>query len=135
VQANGGGSFSINGSTITGSLKVQQLPSSNLQNQVCNTTVGGDLQFQNNAAAVQIGSVSGVCAGNIIQGTLQVQNNKAATTLAANTVAGYLDDDNNGGATQVTNNFIGNDLQCQNNKSITGSGNTAKQKQGQCAGF
>jgi hypothetical protein len=30
---------------------------------------------------------------------------------------------------------VGSNLQCQNNSGITGSGNTAKQKQGQCASF
>jgi hypothetical protein len=35
----------------------------------------------------------------------------------------------------VFDNQVANNLQCQNNTSITGSGNTAEQKQGQCASF
>jgi hypothetical protein len=44
-------------------------------------------------------------------------------------------DHNNSGATQVFSNSVGNSLQCQANSAITGGGNTAKTKQGQCAGF
>jgi hypothetical protein len=42
----------------------------------------------------------------------------------------------NTAATQVFGNKVSNTLQCQSNTaSITGGGNTAKQKQGQCAAF
>ena len=116
VQINGNGTFSVGPSTtINGNLRVQNIPSGNATNQICDATVKGDLQFENNGTAVQIGSPSPSCVGNIIGGNLQVQNNTASM--------------------RVFINIVGNNLQCQQNSSITGSGNTAGQKQGQCAAF
>jgi hypothetical protein len=46
-----------------------------------------------------------------------------------------LQDQNNIGSTQVFSNVITAALQCQGNTSITGGGNTALSKQGQCAKF
>jgi hypothetical protein len=71
----------------------------------------------------------------VIGGNLQVQNNTAATNVTSNTVSGNLQDQNNTAPTQVFTNSIGNNLQCSNNTSITGGGNTARSKQGQCATF
>jgi hypothetical protein len=42
---------------------------------------------------------------------------------------------NNTAAIQVGFNKVKNTLQCQGNSAITGGGNTAMQKQGQCAAF
>jgi len=50
-------------------------------------------------------------------------------------VTGILQDQNNTAPTQVFNNSVGSILQCQNDTSITGGGNTARLKQGQCATF
>ena len=117
VQVQGGG-FNINMANIGGNLQVQNLPPNSTQNQICGTTVKGDLQYQNCAAGVQIDGAS--CAGNTIGGNLQVQNNTAATLLIGNNVHGDLQDNNNTAATQVTGNTVGNNLQCQNNTTITG---------------
>ena len=135
-QVNGGGTFSLGSSTtIKGNLQVQNIPAGAAQNQVCATSIGGDLQFQNNGTAVEIGSSGFSCPGNVIGGNLQVQNNTAATVMYGNTVAGNLQDQNNTASTQVFHNAVTHNLQCQNNTSITGGGNTAAQKQGQCASF
>lgn len=91
------------------------------------------MQYQYSAAGVQIGGPS--CAGNTIKSNLQVQYNTASTQLIGNNVYGNLQDNYNTAATQVTGNTVGNDLQCQNNTAITGGGNTAEKKQGQCAAF
>lgn len=117
---------------------------------------GGCLQFQNNGTAVLIGAVAPAsCVGNTIGGNLTiqnntapggavgntvgnnltVQNNTAATIVNGNTVTGNLQDQNNTAPTQVFTNVVGNDLQCQQDSSITGGGNTARQKQGQCITF
>jgi hypothetical protein len=53
--------------------------------------------------------------GNIVKGNLQVQNDT--------------------GQTIVSNNNVAKNLQCSGNTTISGSGNTASQKQGQCAPF
>jgi hypothetical protein len=42
---------------------------------------------------------------------------------------------NTGSSTTVTGNNVANNLQCSGNTTITGSGNTAALKQGQCAAF
>ncbi len=138
IQINGGGTFTINpGTSIGGDLQVQNLPAGSAQNQICGTSVHGNLQFHNNGTAVLIGSdpPQSSCPGNTVGNDLQVQNNTAATSIVGNTVGGNLTDQGNTAPTQVFNNMVGNNLQCQNNTSITGGGNTAKSKQGQCASF
>jgi hypothetical protein len=135
VQVSGGGTFTIGpNTTINGNVQIQNLPSGPGQNQVCGSTVKGNLQFRNNGTAIEIGSAS-PCAGNMIGGNLTVQNNRAATTVVGNAVTGNLQDQNNIAATQVFSNVVGNNLQCQNNSSITGGGDTAKSLQGQCSTF
>jgi hypothetical protein len=90
-------------------------------------TVGNNLTVQNNTAAAS-------AVGNTVGNNLTVQNNTAATIVDGNTVTGNLQDQNNT-ATRVFTNIVGENLQCQQNSSITGGGNTAKSKQGQCAAF
>jgi hypothetical protein len=144
VQSQVGGNVQINGGTFTlgpgssigGNLQIQSLPTGPGQNQVCGTTVNGDLQFQNSGTALLIGSTNPAsCAGNNVGGNLQVHDNTAATTVAGNTVGGNLQDNKNTALTQVFTNMVGNNLQCAGDTSITGGGNTAKSKQGQCSAF
>jgi hypothetical protein len=138
LQINGGGMFSLGpGLAIGHDLQISNLPSDAGPNQVCGTMVHGNLQIQNNASVVLVGSpsTSPTCAGNIVGMNLTVWNNSGATTVDGNTVTGNLQDQNNKGKTQVFSNVVGNDLQCYGNASITGGGNTAKFKQGQCAAF
>jgi hypothetical protein len=115
VQITGGGNFAIGASAIGGNLEIGNLPAGPGLNSVCGSQVQGNLQPHNNAAPVQIGSSTASCTGNSVRGDLQVNNNTAPTT--------------------VFNNNVGNNLQCQNNSAITGAGNSAKQKQGQCSAF
>jgi hypothetical protein len=135
VQVQGRGNISILPSTyIGGNLQIQNLQAGTA-NEVCGANIKGNLQYQNNGAAVQIGASSG-CPGNTIQGDLEIGNNTAWTQVAGNTVVGNLQVQNNtGAATQVSNNAVTKSLQCQNNSSITGGGNSASQKQGQCSSF
>jgi len=140
VQISGSATFAIGPSTtIQGNLQIHNIPAGPAQNQIYGSSVGGNLQFQNNGTAVQIGSNDppscGGNPGNIIGGNLEVQNNSAATVILGNTVAGNLHDQNNTAPTRISNNTITNNLHCQNNSSITETGNTAKQKQGQCSNF
>jgi hypothetical protein len=129
-----GGTFSIGPSaTIGGNLQIQNLPAGGGTDQVCGATVRGSLTVQNSATPVQIGSGSG-CAGNSIGGNLQVQSNSATTAIYSNSVTGFITDINNTGASQVFTN-VSSVLQCSGNHSITGGGNRAITKQGQCATF
>ncbi|MDP8980940.1 MAG: hypothetical protein M3O35_10145 [Acidobacteriota bacterium] len=138
VQVTSGGTFSVKSSTISGSLQVTSLPTGTAVNQVCATHIKGSLQVTSSGAPVHVGEASG-CAGNTIDNSLQVQSNTAQTLLIGNRVGGSLQDNNNttsaSPATQVTNNVITNALQCSGNSSITGGGNTASVKQGQCSAF
>ena len=136
VQVNSG-TFTIGpGSTIGGNLEIQSLPNGSGQNQVCSTTVNGNLTFQSSGTAVLIGSANPAsCAGNNVGGNLTVQSNTAATTVAGNTVGGNLTDQNNTAPTQVFTNMVSANLSCTGDTSITGGGNTAKSKQGQCSTF
>ncbi len=136
LQLNGGGMFNLGAqTTIRGNLQVQNVPAGPTQNEVCGTKVGGNLQFQNSGTAILIGSESPSCPGNVISGDLQVHNNTAPTSMYGNLVGGNLQIQNNNAAPQVFYNVVSHNLQCQNNSSITGGGNTASQKQGQCANF
>jgi sugar lactone lactonase YvrE len=135
VQVTGGGSFSIGPTRIGGSLQVQSLPAATAVNTICGAAVNGDLQVQNNAAAIQIG-VAG-CAGNSVGGNLVVQNNGAAEQIYGNTVGNNLQVQNNASNTSVFQNVVKSNLQCNGNNAalFTGGGNQAAQKQGQCATF
>ena len=156
VTINSGGAFTIGPSTtIKGSLTIQSLPKSTTANQVCGSTITGNLVYQSNGAPVLIGSGTSSCATNVIGGSLQVTSNSAAitmygdkvsgsiqvqsnpgpTTINGNTVGVSVQVQSNTGATQVFTNVISNALQCQSNSSITGGGNKAATKQGQCAKF
>ncbi len=117
VQIHGGVVFSIDAfTTINGDLEIYNFPVSTAQNQVCSTTVEGNLRFHDNGTPVQIGSASASsCGGNVVGGNIEVNNNTASTAIFANTITG--------------------NLQCTGNGVITGSGNTATLKQGQCSSF
>jgi hypothetical protein len=136
VQVSGSSTFSSSPyAVIDGNLQIQNVPAGEANSQVCGTTVQGNVQFQDNGAAVQIGSSSVACPGNIIDGNLEIQSNTGATTIDGNTVKGNLQDQSNSAATRVFSNTITGILQCQSDFAITGGGNTAAQKQGQCVAF
>jgi hypothetical protein len=135
LLTEGSSTFTVGpGTTISANLQVENLGASTAQNQICGALVKGNLQAVNNGTAVLIGT-STSCAGNTVHGILAVQNNSAPTSLVGNTVTAILQDQNNSAPTQVFHNRVGGILQCQNNTSITGGGNTARLKQGQCAAF
>jgi len=135
LEVIGDGTYSIGpAASIAGNLLILGPGSSSGANQVCGSSVRQSLLLQDSGAAAQIGTATG-CAGNTVGGNLQVLNNNGATTIDSNTVGGNLLDQNNRGATQVFTNTITHNLQCSGNSSITGGGNTAAHKLGQCASF
>lgn len=136
VQINGAGAYTIGpGALIKNDLQIQNLAGGSAVNQICDSTVGGNLQFHNNGTAVQIGSGSSTCLGNSVGGNAEVQNNTGATAIFDNVIVGNFQDQNNSARTQVFDNFVEHNLQCQSNSVILGGANFAKQKQGQCASF
>ena len=131
-----GGSYFIGPATIIkGDVAVLATPASALQNQVCRASIGGSLTFLANGSPVAIGSNSPVCPGNTIGGSLIVDLNFAATSIFNNTVGGSLLDQGNSQPTQVYSNHVSAALNCSGDKTITGGGNTATKKLGQCATF
>ena len=117
LTMSNGQTFSIGpGATINGSVTIQSEPATAAPSQIYGTTVKGSLTLQTNGGAIQIGSGNAsTCAGNAVGGNTTVQVNTGSMAVSANTIKGVL--------------------VCQSNSSITGSGNVAALKQGQCAGF
>jgi hypothetical protein len=78
---------------------------------------------------------------NTIGGNLEIHNSLGGGfgfTVLDNSVGGNVHFDNNSGepSSNLGRNAINGNLQCQGNTPPpTGAGNTAKQKQGQCAGL
>ncbi len=130
-----GGTFSIGPPvTIKGNLAILALPKSAVQSHVCGAVIGGGLQVVGSATPVLIGATSG-CPGNNVSGDLLVSANLAATSIDNNTVGGSLADLANLQPTQVFSNHVKGILTCTANPAISGGGNTATKKQGQCASF
>jgi hypothetical protein len=119
------GSPGCAGNVVGGNLQVQ---SNTATTAIYNNTIAGDLSAQSNTALTQIYS-------NTVKGNLSDQSNTALTQIYSNTVKGNLTDQNNTAGSQVFNNAVISTLQCSGDSSITGGGNTAKSKQGQCATF
>jgi hypothetical protein len=120
VQLQGGGSFSIGPSaTIDGNLQIQNLPAGGAGNQVCDSHITGNLQYQNSGTPVEIGSGLPTCMGNTIGGNLEFHNNDAQGLISDNSITG--------------------NLQCHNDtpeaSGIAGSNTVGGQKQGECEGL
>lgn len=134
IEVQGGGTVSIQASTLVkGNLSIRNLPAGSAKIQICGATIDGNLQYRDNAAAATIGSPP-ACAADTIRGDLQVSGNSAPLVIAGDDVTGNLQVlGNTGPSTQVSDNVVGKQLQCQQNASIAGGGNSAREKQGQCA--
>jgi YVTN family beta-propeller protein len=117
--------ITIAGDTVGGVLQAQQ--DSGALN-ITGNTIGADVQLQEDSGTT-------VFTGNHVGSVLQVQNNTGTTNVTGNTVTSIVQVQNNTAPTQVFTNSIGFLLQCENNTSITGGGNTAEIKQGQCVTF
>ena len=151
-----GGASSIGPfTTIGGNLEILNIPESTSTNEICTTKVKGNVRLKDVGTSVQIGSPAPTCGGNAIggnlhaldntgetrvygnsiSGNLHIQNNTSETQVYNNNVGKILLLQNNSGSTQVFNNIVVDNLQCETNASISGAGNTAKKKKGQCASF
>jgi hypothetical protein len=82
---------------------------------MCHSTVGGNLEIQGNAIQIQIGNPQNLCYGNSFGRAVGLSSDTASLSLYGNTV--------------------GKNLSCSGNASITGGGNSAQNKEGQCAAF
>jgi hypothetical protein len=117
VSIQGNAAFAIgDGTRINGTLAIQSVSSASPNNRVCGATVGGNVSLLTNATTLAVGSPDIVaCSGNVVGGNLTVQGNTKPTT--------------------VYNNLVDKNLVCTSNTSMSGAGNAARKKNGQCAAF
>jgi hypothetical protein len=140
-----GASCTLNGTRVEGTVKVER----NARLTANGIRVKGNVQsegFKNivlRRASVVVGSVqlenglrdgSGRVLNTRINGDLQFFSNKARMIARGNTILANLQANQNTGGLVIENNRISENLQCQsNNPRPTGGGNTAGDKEGQCA--
>jgi hypothetical protein len=116
VSIQGATGFSIGaGTAIAGNLTIQNVASASTTNQVCGTTVTGNVNVSANAVPITIGSTDISCLGNSFGANVGITSNTAPI--------------------QVYENDVKKSLSCSSNTSIAGGGNLAQKKTGQCAGF
>ncbi len=110
-----------------------------------NARIGGNVQAEGARSvklkggsvdgSVQLGQGrSGTVSRVVIDSDLQIEQNTGAFTLDRNRVRGNLQANQNTGGLVITANRVSENLQCQaNSPAPTGGGNTAGDKEGQCA--
>jgi hypothetical protein len=122
------------GITSTGGIQGESARHVNIQN----SEIGNNISLRKGGANTPAGdeTVAVDIRGTGISGDIQVSDSERAVNLADNTTRGSIQVEKNVGGVAINGNRIGNALQCQqNNPSPTGTGNFAKQFQGQCAGM
>jgi hypothetical protein len=140
-----GASCTLNGTRVEGTVKVER----NARLTANGIRVKGNVQsegFKNillRRASVVVGSVqlenglrdgSGRVLNTRINGDLQFFSNKARMIARGNTILANFQANQNTGGLVIENNRISENLQCQsNNPRPTGGGNTAGDKEDQCA--
>ena len=140
-----GASCTLNGTRVEGTVKVER----NARLTANGVRVKGNVQsegFKNivlREASVVVGSVqlenglrdgSGRVINTRINGDLQFFSNEARMIARGNTILANFQANQNTGGLAIENNKVAENLQCQsNNPPPTGGGNTAGDKEGQCA--
>ena len=116
VMITGPSEFSISAdSEIGGVLSINNVGSEVSSNALCGSRVTDNLLVYDNAAPIEIGSPQTSCPGNVMGQLGVIMNNT--------------------GPIRVYNNKIAKTLNCTGNLSITGRGNSAQVKEGQCIPF
>ncbi len=145
LQVPQGASCTLNGTRVEGTVKVERNAT-----LVANTIrVKGNVQsegFKNitlRQNSVVVGSVqlengldggSGRVLNSKVNGDLQFFSNDARMIARGNTLLANFQANQNTGGLVIENNKIAENLQCEsNNPAPTGGGNTAGDKEGQCA--
>jgi hypothetical protein len=115
VAIQGPSAFAIEGTSIAGTLFLDNIASLGSRNEICGSVLAQGMILDGNAATFQLGSFSAACSGNYFGRNVSVTNNLASMG--------------------IYNNVIEDTLSCTNSTSIIGAGNAAAQKLGQCATF
>ncbi len=140
-----GASCTLNGTRVEGTVKVER----NATLTANGIRVKGNVQSEGfksillRQGSVVVGSVqlenglrggSGRVINTSINGDLQFFSNEARMIARGNTIHANFQANQNTGGLVIENNRIAENLQCQsNNPPPTGGGNTAGDKEGQCA--
>ena len=140
-----GASCTLNGTRVEGTVKVER----NATLLASGIRVKGNVQSEGfksillRRGSVVVGSVqlenglrggSGRVLNTRINGDLQFFSNDARMVARGNTIYANFQANQNKGGVVIENNKISENLQCQsNNPPPTGGGNTAGDKEGQCA--
>jgi hypothetical protein len=141
----------IQASVVHGNVEIVASSAGNFAFVIQESIIGGDLLFEKNVGPTAIGSGGGA-AGNMIGGDLQIFDNNVEGAFCPpdtppgecpifenglfndNVVGGNMQLFKNQGPTEVIGNRIAGDLQCKENEPPpVGAGNTAKQREEQCA--
>jgi hypothetical protein len=134
-----GGIVVLNNASVSGAVGIggsASGPGVGQQHSICGSNIGGSLIVLADGDRVAIGGAAGTsCTTNTFGGDIQVLSSSGAATIGYNTVKGNLLLEFDSGAVQVLDNKITKTLACSGDTNISGSGNTAASKQGQCAKF
>ncbi len=140
-----GATCTLNGTRVEGTVKVER----NAQLFANSIRVKGDVQSQGfrtvvlREGSVVVGSVQlengldnggGRVLNSKVNGDVQFFSNEASMVARGNTILANLQANQNKGGLVISNNRISENLQCkENNPPPTGGGNTAGDKEDQCA--
>jgi hypothetical protein len=145
VRVPSGETCTLNGTRVEGTIKVERgaklfadgvRVKGNIQSEGFNTIRVSDNSRVVGSVQLNNGQSSGVASivSSRINGDLQFDSNAARIVARNNTVGANLQAVQNTGGVVLTGNTIAENLQCkQNNPPPTGGGNTAGDKEGQCA--
>jgi hypothetical protein len=141
----------IQSSVVHGNVEIVESRAGAFAFIIQDTTIGGDLLFAKNSGPTAIGS-GGDLGGNTIGGDLQIYDNNVAGVFCPpetppeecpifenghvndNVVGGNMQVYKNEGPMEIARNTIDENLQCvDNDPPPVGGGNSARQKDGQCA--
>jgi acyl-homoserine lactone acylase PvdQ len=112
VSVEEGGELSVQGGSISGSLKANGAAAIRL----CGAMVSGSGVAMNASGSVVIGEGTSGCAANSITGAVTITNNKEGVVIDGNTINGSLSVTGNEGGTTVINNSVSGSLTVTGNE-------------------
>lgn len=126
IKVENGATLSANGVRVKGNIQSEGFKNIRLAE---NSRVVGSVQLKNG----QSGGLARIVSSRI-NGDLQFESNAARIVARNNTIGANLQAVQNTGGVELTRNTIAENLQCkENNPRPTGDGNTAGDKEDQCA--
>jgi hypothetical protein len=143
IQREGDGSFIAENNEIAGRLEILGSQAGAFAFVIAGNTIHGDVEFKRNSGPTLI-------ERNVIDGDLEIAQNNVAGAFCPpdstdpcpilenghfneNQVVGDMRVAANQGPTEIVGNTVADELECaRNDPAPVGSGNTAREKEGQC---